>query len=100
MDVAQAISDAQKIDMVKNVLLNTFVSHYQQIQQFVHQLPIPQNIKDIILKEFDTGYLWGKESMNFLQLAPATPAPPIVQPEPALPIEVHDVKPEVATDGA
>ena len=67
MDVKPVQDDVKKVEMVKNILLNTFTSHYQQLQQFVHQLPIPQNLKNIVLQEFDTGYLWGKEALNFLQ---------------------------------
>lgn len=75
MDVVQAfqavehiVDDVEKLNTVKNILLNTFVTHYQALQTFINQMPIPFNLKQIIQKEFDSGYLWGKEALHIMQL--------------------------------
>lgn len=60
--------EQEKINIVKQVLFESFLDQYKSISQFVNKLPINSQMKSIILKNFDDGYLWTKEAFLTLDL--------------------------------
>lgn len=65
---------AEQAEMMKKVLFDTFMGQYRELTQFVNRLPIAPQLKQIIIKHFDDGFLWTKEAFTLIAFA-APPAP-------------------------
>ena len=46
--------------------MREFYIKYTELSDMVRRFPIPSQLQSIILKEFDTGFLWTKEAFNIL----------------------------------
>lgn len=68
------------IDAAKQMLFEQFQIQYTSICNMVKKLPIHPKMADIILLEFDTGYLWLKEAFIAMHLE-NTPVPPANVPD-------------------
>jgi len=49
-------------------LYNEFHKRYNELTQFIAQLPINQNFRGVIAVNFDTGLLWTREAINAINL--------------------------------
>ncbi len=54
---------------------NTFVEKYKDLTEFISTIPLNDNLRSIVVKEFDTGYLWLKEALLALSMTPTQAAP-------------------------
>lgn len=67
---AQAPEEKVSAESFKAVLFDQFAGHYQALSQCINRLPIRQDLKAIIVKEFDTGFLWTKEAFATMTFTP------------------------------
>lgn len=74
-------TNTESVDKYRNDLFSSFLDIYKMHSNFIRKLPIPENLKQIILTRLDDSYLWTKESFLMLSLAIPTP---IVSDEPHL----------------
>jgi len=64
----------------KQYLFQQFLTKYQDLSKFINQLPINEKLKEVIVKEFDTGFLWGKEAFATLVLPKLEEPTEMIQP--------------------
>ena len=64
-------------ETIRQTIFNSFHQQYKSLLEFFNGLPLPLQIKQIAIKEFDTGFLWAKEAFSLATFAPQpTPVPP------------------------
>lgn len=62
------MTEEQKYQAIKQYLYNQFCEKYHEFCKFLNSIPFDQKLKDIVIKEFDDGYLWAKEAFTTLKL--------------------------------
>lgn len=68
----------QRADQAKNILLQTFINHYQTYSQFLNQLPFDAAFKHVILERLNESFLWAKEAFivtDFTSMVPKNEVP-------------------------
>ena len=49
-----------------NKIIGEFYKKYMELTDMVKGFPIPAQFQAMIMKEFDTGFLWAKESFHVM----------------------------------
>ncbi len=74
----EALSPEQKVQHVKNILMQQISQIYANLANFVKQTPIDEKIKEFSLMNLDQGIMWfeqGVKKLNFVVEKPDAPAP-------------------------
>jgi len=67
---SQTTTDQHHADAIKNLLFDSFFTHFKATCDQVRKLPVQQNLKDIILRELDNALLWTKEAISSININP------------------------------